>query len=92
MFQFEPSEWNGDFGTDGELLLRQHLAQSNLAFTEDCLSKFVEYVNMHQVKPLNFAILAQLTNHLSVPLKNNSLKEGEVIYNLHLLIYRREVH
>ncbi|XP_065220608.1 protein unc-13 homolog 4B-like isoform X2 [Planococcus citri] len=75
---FEPTTWDGVFCPEGEIILRQHLAQCNLGLTDDLIAKWVEYVNIHQNKQINFGVLANLSSLLVKSMKDQLLTDTEV--------------
>ncbi|KAL4716125.1 hypothetical protein ACJJTC_013902 [Scirpophaga incertulas] len=64
-----PYWWCGNFSAAAEAILTQHVAQSGLAQTDNCLAQWCVYCAVTTDHPLSFALFNQLLDKLAKPLQ-----------------------
>ncbi|XP_076251022.1 C2 and C2B_Munc13-like domain-containing protein staccato isoform X3 [Rhynchophorus ferrugineus] len=78
MSKVAPHWWCGNFSSQGEQLLTQHIAQSGLWPTEVALCSYSVYADVHQKHPLSLTLFTKLLEKLVKPLKTEDISEEEL--------------
>lgn len=73
-----PFWWSGKFSSQGEAVIAQHCAQSNLTPLDRSLIQWSVYTNIHVEHQLAFSLFESLLDKLMKPLQTNALSLDEV--------------
>ncbi|PSN30836.1 hypothetical protein C0J52_20266 [Blattella germanica] len=77
MKEDESVQWSGRFSAPAETILMQHRVQCGLNSLSVMLAKWIEFINVHLLHPLNFSIFIPLLESLTVALQNNACTDEE---------------
>lgn len=70
--------WKGNFSPEAELILKQHLIQSNLTNQDDLIAKWTGYVDVIRNNPVNFVVFDNLLDELLQSNEENMLTKVKV--------------
>ena len=78
--QVLPYQWCGEFSNLAELVLTQHVAQSNLDPTHEAVARWAEFCQVHAEHHLNFQLFDKLLEKLVRPLLAGSVSDDNVSF------------
>ncbi|KAH9630501.1 hypothetical protein HF086_000714 [Spodoptera exigua] len=73
-----PYWWCGNYSAAAEAILTQHVAQSGLSATDNCLAQWAVYCAVTTDHPLSFALFNTLLDKLTKPLQSGLINEEDV--------------
>lgn len=78
-FQPEIHSWTGEFSPESSWIIQQHVAQSNVGHVDECLSQWIEYVNIQVLSPvISYKVFSDILENLVKPVSTGRLSSEEV--------------
>lgn len=69
----------GEFLPKSNFIIQQHVAQSNISFVDEYLSRWAEFINVHVLSPvINFKVFLDILEKLMKPISAGQLTNEEV--------------
>lgn len=69
----------GDFLPESNVIIQQHVAQSNITVVDEYLGQWIEFINAHALSPVvNSKVFSDLVENLVKPITTGQLSNEEV--------------
>lgn len=70
--------WQGRFSVHAETILSLHCAQCGLSTISVMLARWIEFIKVHILYPIDFSVFLSLLQKLVKAIQNNSVTQEEV--------------
>lgn len=78
----------GEFLPESNLIIQQHVAQSNISFVDESLGQWVEFIHAHVLSPfINYKVFLDTLEKLVKPINSGQLSKEEVSINYYYHAY-----